>query len=533
MRRFGIRAQNGIDQMNIGKIRIGELDARNTALANKRRNLDIWENSFVNPPNLNLADFFDGSKFFIYGMKGSGKTELVWYLHQSFLKQGHISEVILFKSDLTEEERQKIILLRDAIFIEDQKKIEVEYDYKISWLWFIYKNIIQQIEKFSAKSGNDYLFDLVRIFGVAQSKKESIFQRLQFRQIKAQAKAGLEAGPFKTEIGIEVEAILKEKIKDNIDVLKIIQIAEHFLPKIILDEKKKTSIFFDELELFYDKPDQKDRDLRLIRDLLYAVSRANRVFINEGAQFFCYASVRAEVLSEINTIGPEIQREIEDFGIQVSWEAGTDINSHPLLKIAEQRIRSSEIEEGIIPTNDIWDKYFEAEMFGKLTRQYLLDASMLRPRNLIRILKYAQEFSPDSEIFSNTCFENTRTRFSSGVYSEVDEELRVSLSPDQAAIVKDALTGFRRYFTENEFQERISGIISRKKKFSKELLDFPHVRDILRLLYRIGAIGNHFKITVAGKRLPRDRWIFRNFPAPSFENEFVVHEALHKALQLR
>ncbi|WP_143535675.1 hypothetical protein [Roseisalinus antarcticus] len=72
--------------MNIGKIDFGPLDARHAATSSDFDEI-FFQKVFIDPAGINLDDFNRGKKYFIYGIKGSGKSAILKYLEISNRKK--------------------------------------------------------------------------------------------------------------------------------------------------------------------------------------------------------------------------------------------------------------------------------------------------------------------------------------------------------------------------------------------------------------------------------------------------------------
>ena len=136
--------------INVGEISFGEIDAKNEASVD-RIGSTVFENSFQMPPNVDINLLMSGSKYFVYGQKGCGKTALLLYTKKSLEKIGATCRIILFKSGITEAERRRISSGKGFEVIETAGGLSVEYDYKINWLWYIYRNLFRMLQNMRAR----------------------------------------------------------------------------------------------------------------------------------------------------------------------------------------------------------------------------------------------------------------------------------------------------------------------------------------------------------------------------------------------
>lgn len=516
--------------IEVRKIQFGEIDAKNEVFDQNKIGIQVFHNSFEIPPSVDMEKLTSGAKFFVYGQKGCGKTALLLHLKKLLDDSGANTRTILFKSGITEPERQSIASGKGFEIVEQDNIRSVEYDYKINWLWYIYRNLLRMMNPKDSDENSDIIVSLKKIIGVHGEIKTSLLSDLTTKSIKSFARASFTAAGLSSEIGAELETI-KNGTQDRIEI-EIVDLVERYLPKVRFNQSKRNVLLFDELELFWNRPDQRERDLFLIRDLLYAVSRVNRTVGANTSALGVVASVRSEVLNEVNRVGPEIGRDVDDLGIRVNWNVRSDDPTQPILRIVENKIKYSEIQFDEQPTDDIWDMYFPKSAYSRDFKQYLLDNSMFKPRNIVTLLSLAKNYQPKSLTISTDAIEEVQLEFSRKTWREIEEELSGEYSSDQVGAIKSILTGYRSRFHINDLQDRInelSRIDSRVKAgFSKE----SDVVKLIQSLYRVGAIGNRYFVQGPVKEEIRFGWIFRDSYEPLLDKEFLIHESLIKNLQL-
>jgi hypothetical protein len=64
----------------LGKLKFGNIDARYEVITRDPLTLEHFRESFVSPSGITIEEFLRGKRFFIYGMKGAGKTAFLRYL---------------------------------------------------------------------------------------------------------------------------------------------------------------------------------------------------------------------------------------------------------------------------------------------------------------------------------------------------------------------------------------------------------------------------------------------------------------------
>lgn len=516
--------------VEVSELKFGEIDAKNEEFQQARYGSAVFANAFQVPPRINLDELILGARFFVTGQKGCGKTALLLHIRRILSEQGASTNTVLFKTGLNETERQQIASGSGFQVITTGGKIGVQYDYVVNWLWLIYRNLIRLIDLTLVEDGREIAADLKKIMGLDNELKVSPFSDLAISKVKISAKLALNVKPISGEIAGELEAARKEP--EERTALQLIEICERFLPKIRLKTRKRCLLFFDELELFWNRPDQRERDLFLIRDLPQSVARANRALGASSASFVVYASVRSEVLAEVNRVGPEIARDVDDFGVAVDWNVTAAAENQPILQIVEAKINASELECDHLPTENVWQTYFPEQIYGRNVEEHLLDVAMFKPRLIVSRLNLAKAYKSSATYFTSEAFEETLSKFSASVWREIEEELLVVYSKAHVQNLKGLLTAFRSQFTVVELEQRISRLGRIDGASTEGFRSRPDIVAALRALYRVGALGNRFQVQQGSRKVTRDRWAFREYEEPVVDQQFVIHESLRKTFQL-
>lgn len=69
-----------MSQLKLKDIFIGKTDAKNEFIENSASEKEVFLRSFLKPDNLVEDDFLQGKRYYITGLKGTGKTALMRYL---------------------------------------------------------------------------------------------------------------------------------------------------------------------------------------------------------------------------------------------------------------------------------------------------------------------------------------------------------------------------------------------------------------------------------------------------------------------
>jgi hypothetical protein len=141
----------------LGQIHFGQIDAKNEVFQQDRMGINVFRNSFQIPPGIDTDQLIIGSKFFISGQKGCGKTALLLHIKEQLESMGAKTSVLLFKSGISEAERQQIATGSNIELIEQNNAFSAQYDYELNWIWYIYRNLIRMIDEKSVIQGLDTL----------------------------------------------------------------------------------------------------------------------------------------------------------------------------------------------------------------------------------------------------------------------------------------------------------------------------------------------------------------------------------------
>ncbi len=502
---------------------LGKTDAKHELIENSTRERARFLQSFLIPENIVLDNFLIGSKYFITGLKGTGKTALLRYLalvsENDYKAQ---TSFVLFKSEFTEDDRKDFSRAANTTIIDkDVLPNEFDGDFTAIWHWFLHREIVSIITKTSNNIFNkDTSWDRYEKcvnapkIGDDTSGIKKYFPKLTKGNVEIEA--GINT--IKGKLGLDFEWIDTDKTK--VKFSSIVKQADQLFKKLN-PGKGKLIVFIDELELTLGKTKQYDRDVRLIRDLIFAVSNINTIAKQNNVDLRVICAIRSEVITSIQSSGKELNKIITDYGTTINWhQSGGAAKDHPLLRIIFKKIATSEQENGITPyssDDEIWAKYFTEMINSKNTYEYILHQTWFRPRDIVRLLTAAQEQFPYAEKFTHQVFDAIRKEYSKQSWVEHAEELRTKFTERQIEGIKQLLNGVKSQFTYHE----ISSIADMRREMYDELdelLEKNKLASVLGLLYSTGILGN------GGERV---RFAFRGDDELLIDKPIKVHDALY------
>jgi len=254
----------------------------------------------------------------------------------------------------------------------------------------------------------------------------------------------------------------------------------------------------DELELVYFQKKNYRRDTALIRDLIQAIYYINEISKRYKYEFYAIACFRNEVYRSVAAIGHELNKMVQDYGVEVSWQqAGGSISENPLIKMLINRlINSQPIEEHNVSEADIWTAYFDEHIDinypGQTSMNYVIDQTWSKPRDIIRLFNLIQKKFENESRITNVCFESVRKTYSQEAWEEFSNELSATYTPEEIDGIKQVLLGIGTSFSRVTFSNRIT---EKAEHFDSvaALKAKQNPTEILRNLYRVGVIGTEGK----------------------------------------
>jgi hypothetical protein len=516
-----------IKTLQLKDLFVGKTDAKNELTENTLAEKERFIDSFLIPENINVDDFFNGRRYYVTGLKGTGKTALLRYISLSVEKKYNAKTAfILFKSEFSEEDKTAFTRAANTFMTVKNDESDIDEDFVNVWQWFLHRHIIkisiaennsffiedENWEKYSKcvsapKLGNEE-YGIMRLLPKLKKGNVEIEGDIEFLR----GKLGLE---------FEWENEKAKQVKFSTIVRQANELFKRLKPK-----PNKLFVFLDELELTLGKSKQYQKDIKLIRDLIVAVNNLNILSRQLGFQLHFITGVRSEVLTSIASAGKEINKPIIDFGVTLKWQqSGGSVKDHPLIKIINKKIQATEKQLGfteISTDEEVWQKYFPINIWSRPAQEYILHRTWYRPRDIVRILNIAQQQFPNETSFSHVVFDSINKEYSTQSWIEHAEELRTSYSESEIDGIRKLLTSLICPFTFHQ----ISNACETKREFYSDLdqlMKNHKLGDILSLLYRVGIIGN------TGQKV---RYSFRGDDELVIENSMKVHDPLWNYLSI-
>lgn len=372
-------------KLQIKDIYFGKIDGYNEFLEYGQ---DTCKGLFYEFPNINISRLLDGSTYYIFGNKGTGKTMLLKYL-ESIISENpsqNFSEFIRFKRDIDEEERNQI--KRSALpnnpfeeIIDSEIPTDFTLDCSLAWQVYLIKVIVSRLSRTEYGVFDRNTESWTKLCALLNATYGKLGTDNTIKKILPKMKRGNLEIDFnkiaKTNLEFEWVDSGKKSVSFTSLAKQIIN-----LYSVLTPVEDKIYIFIDELELAFKQTRKYQRDVTLIRDLIFAIEYLSDINRTHNFNVFLVTAIRSEVYKNIISKGLEINKTIHDFGVTISWEQkGGNIRNHPLLKMLEKRIHFSETKLGLEPSPDIWETYFIPYVGNskKEVQNYILDQTWYKP----------------------------------------------------------------------------------------------------------------------------------------------------------
>lgn len=491
--------------------------------------LEGFIKNFVVAEHFRVDSLLFGDNCFITGFKGTGKTALLFYLDNKLKETDTTacSSFIFFKEDFTEERRDELQSLSrrllSSIMLEPNALIDVK-EFEYIWRWLIFKRIVSDNEDYNRQlfvddaNWRSFESKINQIKDPADKKKNIVPDKIKFATAYKDIKS-------LTEIAPEIEVNLNNAKDKNYKMfLSLLDEAESAFARV-----NRTDIpyfiFIDELEAYYGDQRIFERDLTLIRDLIFTVKRFNTIFARSSmkkTKIIC--SVRSEIITAISrfVVTRELNKVVAGFSVPLNWVyTNTSSYMHPIIQILLKRIAVCEGEEDY-NAKDVYNRWFPEKIHGIEPANYILNNSWCKPRDMVRLLDSAKNCVKNSDtFFGEAVFNSINKAYSEESLLEIKEELCALYNPEEIETIINCFVGFKTTFSVRQLKQRIA-------TYYKDTILDKKFNQIIEDLYRLGFLGNFMPASKIyrwqhkgdGRVILADEW------------RLIVHFALHGALSL-
>lgn len=354
----------------------------------------------------------------VLGRKGAGKTALFSQLRNE--KRENSQNIVI---DLKPEGYQLIRLKEDVLdFLAEGAKthlITAFFEY-VLYLEICYK----VLEKDRDRHARDRrLYEpyrrLLDVYQAGDAGEGDFSERLLSlsRDLVAKFQKEFGAGKEQRLTAQQVtELIYKHNVRDVRAALSA-----------YLKFKNAVWVLFDNLDKGWSAHGLTGNDILILRSLIDAARKIQREVQKDGHDFHCVVFVRNDVYQLLVESSADYGKESR---ATLDW---TDAD------LLRELVRRRLIQNGLpsdTPFERVWSQICISHYKGEETSQYLIDRSLMRPRNLLKMLAHCRGFAVNlgRERIEQTDIEKGLKAYSLDLITEADQELTDIIGSDTALL---------------------------------------------------------------------------------------------------
>lgn len=475
-----------------------------------------------------------GSKFFVLGLKGAGKSALLRYLQiLSEDLPNSVSRFTLFRSSFKKGEISEFQEVNErfeeshSIIVDDTMGNAVTEDFTYVWRYFLHTQIadlVTENPKLIKGNINDYEY----FKNIRSTKIEEFYNKLKFIASGIKIKS-LEVSK-NPKLLLDIDWSDKET-RFKFDE-KLNEIEESFCDLVFSDDAN-IFLFIDEIELSVKNISKYNRDLCLVRDLIIVSNQYNEMFRNTGVPVKVISAIRLEIIDQVYLLGEEIDKVLIDFSNTLRWhDAVYSFDIHPLLAMACKRILAHKemLKMGDMDIKEVCMKYIlgieistNLEIFIGKQRTFL-DKTWYRPRDIVNYFNLAKTRCKN-HLLEYSATKPISREFANRLWRDLSEGLSAKYTPQEIKAVNQIFNGFQNIFTFESFMERVDDLADMYDEVAF-LTETKRAASILSDLFTVGAVGNLHKGNV--------RYSFRGDSEIIIDQNtnFLVHQSLQSKFSM-
>lgn len=451
--------------------------------------LEDNERYFYQPDGIDKLE--NGTKCYVIGRKGTGKTAISEYIAKSGKGDGY-AEKLSFKN----------FPFNDLYNLHD-KSFTYPNQYITIWKYIIYSTVAKMM------ATNDAIEPSVQR-ALKKAYDGNNLNRLA-KTLSEWTGKNIRAEFLGFEIEISGDPNTNNDWPSQVEALETI-FEEH------LDDANYY-VVFDELDEDYKcarEPGENDKYWALLTSLFKAVQDVKSIFRGKNIKPIIF--VRDDIFSQIRDSD---KTKWIDMSVWLSW------NSSRIKSMLAYRLcRALGENHEIWDFDQIWEliiKDKKAVIDGKNidSFHYIASNTCYRPRDFVHFLKLASDIATEHKksIINGKMIESVSGRYSNYFKSELEDEIHGKF-PDICELFDLISHQRKRRFSSGEFHAEYTALVD-KGKISETDPEYT-----LRLLFEFSVIGN---------QTDKGRNIFRFAHKESslnFGDTIIVHPGLYKSLQL-
>jgi hypothetical protein len=439
----------------------------------------------------------NGSRCYVIGRKGTGKTAISEYLHRK-------KESKIFSQKLT----FKNFPFNDLYDLENTS-FRPPNQYITLWKYLIYSSIA----KLMLVNEN--------IDSETRSKLAKIYSSDPITSLSRTISKWTSRDFQITILGSGVKGAIGRGTEDNKTAwIERVEILEKLIEEHIDDSTY--SIIFDELDEDYkdiSATDKNEQYTALLTSLFKAVQDIKSIFPGDTYNIRPIVFLRDDIYDNIRD--PD-KTKWSDLAIELDW------NPYSIRRLLAFRIsRANDPQQPIMPFEKAWEELFSSRgvLFGHRripSFDFITYNTLIRPRDYVRYLRAAAEYALDGNLsrIGPEIVKRTNSTFSNYLRSELEDEIH-SILPDVKGIL-DIIAHIRQQvFSFPAFAEAY------EREVERGSLQNLGAEYVLKILFHFSVIGNQSR----NQHIQIFRYLNKEARFNSAD-PICVHRGLFKSLQI-
>lgn len=444
-----------------------------------------------------VSEIEDGSKNYVIGRKGTGKTAIAEYLHH----------------DKSYNQFSRMLSFKNFPFGSLYSHADTDYNrpnqYITIWTYVIYHYLCSMLAENEAVCRRTS-FDLKKAFD------------FELEGALARSVSKITSKGYNLQIAGFGGGVSENSENGEFDFIKATEAMRKFVLEVI--DESEYYIIFDELDEDYRDvldPDRKDGYFELLISLFKAVQNIRSDFARTSANVRPIIFLRDDIFDLCRDVD---KNKWLDRAVTLNWDVN-QLRQLALFRLSKALEICCETQVG----EGAWMEVFATNKTrlanGRLTDtfKYLTSRTFLRPRDIISFVRECAKVaaSKNKAKIDNEDIKDAGNAHSAYLRREVIDELFPVL--DEISEVLDVLSKIRKpIFTRKEFNDRYREFQNLKEAPSKRLTE----SQVLKLLFHFNVIGN---ITTGNHR------VFAydsDVKVLNMDENFCVHNGLTRSLRI-
>lgn len=401
---------------------IGEPDANaEYFLAKREKKTPIFIDAYYDDNSLDLAEFKRGTKFILYGQKGTGKTALLRHLEKESQAQ-YKSKFIVFRKEILEEAELSTLATGDTTsLVVDEEQIKKTHFYQHAMKRLLLTLLLTECKDIDEPQDIGWLSKLKENF--SNSTAGEIASQVMDSVVAVVQSARVNVGSVSNGM-------------TSLDSAKLIKRSNDAFAKYCFGQFKKKNlkarIFLDEMHFAYRDKTTLSADAALVRDTIIAVQNINEKLIEMDVDSCIYISVRSEFLEHEEIATADIAHTIQSYGKEISWESHVYNRSHPVFALMNSRLQLS-----FGPS--FTKRQMMARFFPDMAFEDFLKYSWGKPRDIVRFFKSAKELYPNNYKLTHQEFSSILRKYSNLAWQDLRSALTAFVPKESISSIETVI----------------------------------------------------------------------------------------------